>query len=196
MSAAEEYLEDESASKTALDRAYLGHYIKKLRLIHSLRFGRRRGYAYYKYQGAQYRAMIARKYPKGMPMASRPGPWRCIVDTSDIVLILRCNKRTAQRKMKFMREDMGKGKGRYVTVKEFCKYEFLPEDYIQNFLNGVSLQDSYERGLKLYGTRYMNQENEDTTRRIEKELERIRKKEEEDIDDDEEDDDDIDEDDD
>jgi hypothetical protein len=70
--------------------------------------------------------------PRGEPMASRLGPWRCVIKANDIAYLLRICDRYAQEKLRELKLDLGKD---YVTVKEFCTAYLFDEEYVQRLLN-------------------------------------------------------------
>ena len=50
------------------------------------------------------------------------------IDAKQTAAIIRKDIRTAQKLLKATREELGKRKNAYVSVKEFCEQNHLPED--------------------------------------------------------------------
>ena len=72
---------------------------------------------------------------RGEPMYKRPAPWRMMINTSDVARFLGIHKRTAQQKLKQLKEKFGRGRNGYITVKEFCEAYYLHEPTVQQILN-------------------------------------------------------------
>lgn len=65
---------------------------------------------------------------------------RLVIHTNDITRILGINIRTAQRLLQSIREELGRKKKDYVSIKEFADYVHLAEDAVkQNLSNTPSL---------------------------------------------------------
>ena len=66
---------------------------------------------------------------------------KMIVETSDLILILGKTERTAQRHMARIRKKLGKKKGEYVSVNEFCKATGLDKLTVQQALDLCPLHE-------------------------------------------------------
>jgi len=65
---------------------------------------------------------------------------RLVIHTNDITKILGINIRTAQRLLQSIREELGRKKKDYVSIKEFADYVHLTEEKVmQNLSNSPSL---------------------------------------------------------
>lgn len=133
-----------------LDRAFLSSSHRGQRVAFNLRYGRfRRSRLFFQKQAKLFRAMLKRKYPKGLPMYSRPSPWRCVVLTSDLVHLTGMGIRTAQRLLAEIRASLNKKPRAFITIMEFCHHTEMPESYVQSFLNHIPLSKAMQDELKL-----------------------------------------------
>ncbi|OQP56602.1 hypothetical protein [Niastella populi] len=64
---------------------------------------------------------------------------RLVIHTDDITKILGINIRTAQRLLQTIREELGRKKKDYVSIKEFADYVHLGEDEVKQNLSETSL---------------------------------------------------------
>lgn len=68
-----------------------------------------------------------------------PVTQRLVIHTNDITKILGINIRTAQRLLQTIREELGRKKKDYVSIKEFADYVHLTEDEVKQNLSELSL---------------------------------------------------------
>lgn len=68
-----------------------------------------------------------------------PAVHRLVIHTDDITKILGINIRTAQRLLQTIREELGRKKKDYVSIKEFADYVHLGEDDVKQNLSETSL---------------------------------------------------------
>ena len=73
--------------------------------------------------------------PRGDKMCSLPGPYTVRVVVKDMAEAISASERTVQRALQVMRAELGLKKNAWITVEEFCKAHFLPEDMIQKKLH-------------------------------------------------------------
>jgi transposase-like protein len=64
---------------------------------------------------------------------------RLVIHTNDITNILGINIRTAQRLLQTIREELGRKKKDYVSIKEFADYVHLAEEKVMQNLSNSSL---------------------------------------------------------
>jgi transposase-like protein len=64
---------------------------------------------------------------------------RLVIHTNDITKILGINIRTAQRLLQTIREELGRKKKDYVSIKEFADYVHLGEDEVKQNLSETLL---------------------------------------------------------
>lgn len=60
---------------------------------------------------------------------------RLVIHTNDITKILGINIRTAQRLLQTIREELGRKKKDYVSIREFAEYVHLKEDDVKQNLH-------------------------------------------------------------
>ncbi len=63
---------------------------------------------------------------------------RLVIHTNDITKILGINIRTAQRLLQSIREELGRKKKDYVSIREFAEYVNLVEEEVRQNLSVVS----------------------------------------------------------
>jgi hypothetical protein len=160
----------EIADEWEREVTYMAGRYKAMRVVTTLRFGRCKTFAWYRRRAKELR----KKYPRGFPMASRPGSFRCFIQTSDLVIMTGMSIRTAQRKIRELRNALGKGKGRTISVQEYCRLEKEDEEYILKWVNQIPMERSYTSGHRMFGEKYMNMEDEELSRRMKKDLEEFR----------------------
>jgi len=64
---------------------------------------------------------------------------RLVIHTNDITKILGINIRTAQRLLQTIREELGRKKKDYVSIKEFAQFVHLGEEEVKQNLSETSL---------------------------------------------------------
>ena len=64
---------------------------------------------------------------------------RLVIQTDDITKVLGVNIRTAQRLLQTIREELGRKKKDYVSIKEFADYVHLAEEKIIQKISNSSL---------------------------------------------------------
>lgn len=64
---------------------------------------------------------------------------RLVIHTNDITKILGINIRTAQRLLQSIREELGRKKKDYVSIKEFAEHVHLGEEEVKQNLSKASL---------------------------------------------------------
>ncbi|MBL7743143.1 MAG: hypothetical protein JNN00_06660 [Chitinophagaceae bacterium] len=69
-----------------------------------------------------------------MPVATRKIPTRIVIYPKDVENITGRSSRTARSIIDRIRKALGKSKQQFVTVKEFCFFYGLEEDYVKDFL--------------------------------------------------------------
>ncbi|MEO8402999.1 MAG: hypothetical protein ABI480_00330 [Chitinophagaceae bacterium] len=62
-------------------------------------------------------------------------PTRIVLYAADVAGITSCSIRSARRKLKKIREALGKSDNAFVTVKEFSDFFGIDEEYIHKFLD-------------------------------------------------------------
>jgi hypothetical protein len=77
------------------------------------------------------------KWPLGEPMYSRNDGYQFVIHTNQIMDLLNIQLRTAQDLLAVTRESLGKPKKSYVSVKEFCFINHLPEDEVREALRKI-----------------------------------------------------------
>lgn len=86
------------------------------------------------------KAVVKKKKTAKRSTASvRPANQRLVIHTNDITKILGINIRTAQRLLQTIREELGRKKKDYVSIKEFADYVHLGEDEVKQNLSKTSL---------------------------------------------------------
>jgi hypothetical protein len=64
---------------------------------------------------------------------------RLVIQTNDITKVLGINIRTAQRLLQSIREELGRKKKDYVSIKEFADYVHLAEEKVIQRISNSSL---------------------------------------------------------
>jgi hypothetical protein len=77
------------------------------------------------------------KWPIGEPMYSRNDGYQFVIHTNQIMELLNIQLRTAQEVLATTRQALGKPKKSYVSVKEFCFINHLPEDETREALRKI-----------------------------------------------------------
>jgi hypothetical protein len=67
--------------------------------------------------------------------ATKPATRRLVIHTNDITKILGINIRTAQRLLQTIREELGRKKNDYVSIREFAQYVNLGEEDVKQNLS-------------------------------------------------------------
>lgn len=80
-----------------------------------------------------------KKTAKKSLVTSRITTQRLVIHTNDITKILGINIRTAQRLLQSIREELGRKKKDYVSIKEFADYVHLAEEKVIQNLSNSSL---------------------------------------------------------
>jgi len=80
-------------------------------------------------------AVLAREAERNAPRRKPAIPWRIHVIAKELALYYGWHVSTAQRKLRETRKALNKKRNRYLTVKEYCKYNEEDEDTLQDFLN-------------------------------------------------------------
>lgn len=80
-----------------------------------------------------------KKAAKKAPASAKPAINRLVIHTNDITKILGINIRTAQRLLQTIREELGRKKKDYVSIKEFAQYVHLGEDEVKENLSETVL---------------------------------------------------------
>ena len=80
-----------------------------------------------------------KKTAKKASASPEPVTQRLVIHTNDITKILGINIRTAQRLLQTIREELGRKKKDYVSIKEFADYVHLGEDEVKQNLSETSL---------------------------------------------------------
>ena len=80
-----------------------------------------------------------KKSAKKATAPSRPISKRLVIHTNDITKILGINIRTAQRLLQTIREELGRRKKDYVSIREFAEYVHLAEDEVKKNLDETVL---------------------------------------------------------
>ncbi|MCS3799312.1 hypothetical protein [Niastella sp. OAS944] len=80
-----------------------------------------------------------KKTAKKASASPQPVTQRLVIHTNDITKILGINIRTAQRLLQTIREELGRKKKDYVSIKEFADYVHLTEDEVKQNLSELSL---------------------------------------------------------
>ena len=84
-------------------------------------------------------AVKKKKSAKKASAVPEPAKQRLVIHTNDITKILGINIRTAQRLLQTIREELGRKKKDYVSIKEFADYVHLKEDDVKKNLNETVL---------------------------------------------------------
>jgi transposase-like protein len=84
-------------------------------------------------------AVKKKKIVKRSSALEKPAKQRLVIHTNDITKILGINIRTAQRLLQTIREELGRKKKDYVSIKEFADYVHLGEDEVKQNLSETSL---------------------------------------------------------
>jgi transposase-like protein len=84
-------------------------------------------------------AVKQQKTAKKASAVSQAAAQRLVIHTNDITKILGINIRTAQRLLQTIREELGRKKKDYVSIKEFADYVHLGEDEVKQNLSETSL---------------------------------------------------------
>jgi hypothetical protein len=85
------------------------------------------------------KAIVKKKTAKKASANGKPVVQRLVIHTDDITKILGINIRTAQRLLQTIREELGRKKKDYVSIKEFADYVHLGEDEVKQNLSETSL---------------------------------------------------------
>jgi len=80
-----------------------------------------------------------KKTAKKAPASAKPALQRLVIHSNDITKILGINIRTAQRLLQTIREELGRKKKDYVSIKEFAEYVHLGEDEVKQNLSETPL---------------------------------------------------------
>jgi len=80
-----------------------------------------------------------KKSAKKGPASAKPAINRLVIHTNDITKILGINIRTAQRLLQTIREELGRKKKDYVSIKEFAQYVHLGEEEVKENLSETVL---------------------------------------------------------
>jgi len=80
-----------------------------------------------------------KKIAKKSLVTSRISTQRLVIHTNDITKILGINIRTAQRLLQSIREELGRKKKDYVSIKEFADFVHLSEEKVIKNLSNSSL---------------------------------------------------------
>ena len=84
-------------------------------------------------------AVKKKKTAKKTAANGKPAIQRLVIHTDDITKILGINIRTAQRLLQTIREELGRKKKDYVSIKEFADYVHLGEEEVKENLSEASL---------------------------------------------------------
>ncbi|MBO9205178.1 MULTISPECIES: hypothetical protein [Niastella] len=84
-------------------------------------------------------AVKKKKTVKKASASSKTTTQRLVIHTNDITKILGINIRTAQRLLQTIREELGRKKKDYVSIKEFADFVHLAEDKVTQSLSISSL---------------------------------------------------------
>jgi hypothetical protein len=76
-------------------------------------------------------------WPIGEPHYSRSDGYQFVIHTNQVRDLLQIQLRTAQDLLKVTRKVLGKPKKSYVSVKEFCFVNKLPEDEVRKSLSKI-----------------------------------------------------------
>ncbi|HUP12629.1 MAG TPA: hypothetical protein VM187_10465 [Niastella sp.] len=82
---------------------------------------------------------VKKKNARKVSVSLKPAVQRLVIHTNDITKILGINIRTAQRLLQTIREELGRKKKDYVSIKEFADYVHLGEDEVKQNLSETSL---------------------------------------------------------
>ena len=80
-----------------------------------------------------------KKTAKKATATAKTANQRLVIHTNDITKILGINIRTAQRLLQTIREELGRKKKDYVSIKEFADFVHLGEDEVKQNLSEASL---------------------------------------------------------
>jgi hypothetical protein len=80
-----------------------------------------------------------KKSAKKASASAKKATQRLVIHTNDITKILGINIRTAQRLLQTIREELGRKKKDYVSIKEFADYVHLGEEEIKRNLSETPL---------------------------------------------------------
>jgi len=64
---------------------------------------------------------------------------RIVVYTNDIMNILGCSKSTARRLLREVRKELGKKRGDYISIEEFCNKTRLSEERVRESMSDEDL---------------------------------------------------------
>lgn len=84
-------------------------------------------------------AVKKKKTAKKLPASARRATQRLVIHTNDITKILGINIRTAQRLLQTIREELGRKKKDYVSIREFAQYVHLEEEEVKQNLSAEVL---------------------------------------------------------
>ena len=93
-------------------------------------------------------AVKKKKTAKKAPASAKAATQRLVIHTNDITKILGINIRTAQRLLQTIREELGRKKKDYISIKEFAEYVHLGEDEVKKNLSETPLSWRNRRFLK------------------------------------------------
>jgi transposase-like protein len=80
-------------------------------------------------------ALKKKKTARKAPASAKAATQRLVIHTDDITKILGINIRTAQRLLQSIREELGRKKKDYISIKEFAQYVHLGEDEVKQNLS-------------------------------------------------------------
>ena len=80
-------------------------------------------------------AVKKKKTARKAPASAKAATQRLVIHTDDITKILGINIRTAQRLLQSIREELGRKKKDYISIKEFAQYVHLGEDEVKQNLS-------------------------------------------------------------
>jgi hypothetical protein len=80
-------------------------------------------------------AVKKKKTARKVTASTKPAPQRLVIHTNDITKILGINIRTAQRLLQTIREELGRNKKDYVSIREFAQYVNLGEEEVKQNLS-------------------------------------------------------------
>jgi hypothetical protein len=80
-------------------------------------------------------AVKSKKTTKKLPSSARRATNRLVIHTNDITKILGINIRTAQRLLQTIREELGRKKKEYISIREFAEYVHLEEEEVKQNLS-------------------------------------------------------------
>jgi transposase-like protein len=84
-------------------------------------------------------AVKKKKLAGKAPASAKPATQRLVIHTNDITKILGINIRTAQRLLQTIREELGRNKKDYVSIREFAQYVNLAEEEVKKNLSETSM---------------------------------------------------------